>query len=432
MSQVYTGMQEFPDQASGNLQQPHYVGAVPEHYFAGHCDHNAYPIYSIAPPQLKCYNTNGVPDLAAFSDYGDFDAGSAFGCLHYLPPDAISSKYYALQDPNVYLADETQKPSTDVEAYATTASPITTEVFAKMEVDEPPMGSLTPRMGSVTPPMGSLTPPMGSLRPPCDLHADMPKLTETTSMGILATPTLAYPEHSSPVSALAPRPIPSPSPTPPCSVLPKQRRNRDDPGGDTGPVAQCSAQFENQTGSDYAEGARARVADSGDTMTCGGRVKGEDQPVVVPSQWKLGAILDKLRFPEYGGDWDALMCAINGREYQACMPRSDSPLSPDDMEQLMQLRVGLGLSAPGPPRTPTTPPTTPPINADEVLVYSPTTGRRIPVVAGPAGPILQLTKDLPSAKRPHKRGTTAACAFCRRRKIACGGPQEGDEARRCG
>ena len=56
----------------------------------------------------------------------------------------------------------------------------------------------------------------------------------------------------------------------------------------------------------------------------------------------------------------------------------------------------------------------------------------MPVVAGPTGPVLQLTKGLPSAKRPYKRGTTAACAFCKRRKIACGGPKEGDEARRCG
>ena len=55
------------------------------------------------------------------------------------------------------------------------------------------------------------------------------------------------------------------------------------------------------------------------------------QPVVVPSQWKVGAVLDRLRFPQYGGDWDALMVALYGEGYQACMPRSTSPLSAEDM-----------------------------------------------------------------------------------------------------
>ena len=99
----------------------------------------------------------------------------------------------------------------------------------------------------------------------------------------------------------------------------------------------------------------------------------------------------------------------------------------------MELKVGLGLAArPQTPQTPPTTPTTATFSEHEIVVYSPTTARRIPVAAGPAGPVLQLTSGLPSAKRLYKRGTSAACAFCKRRKIACGGPQEGDEARRCG
>ena len=68
----------------------------------------------------------------------------------------------------------------------------------------------------------------------------------------------------------------------------------------------------------------------------------------------------------------------------------------------------------------------------KIAVYSPMTGQRIPVTAGPNGLVLQLSAVPQSARRPYKRGAVAACAFCRRRKIACGGPRESDEARRCG
>ena len=61
------------------------------------------------------------------------------------------------------------------------------------------------------------------------------------------------------------------------------------------------------------------------------RIKEEEGPAVVPSQWKVGAVLDKLRFPEYGGDWDTLMAAVSGSPYTVCMPRSSSPLSEEDM-----------------------------------------------------------------------------------------------------
>ena len=84
------------------------------------------------------------------------------------------------------------------------------------------------------------------------------------------------------------------------------------------------------------------------------------------------------------------------------------------------------------PITPATPATDDNNDDTKIVVYSPMTGRRIPVTAGPNGPVLQLSAVPPSARRPYKRGAVAACAFCRRRKIACGGPKEGDEARRCG
>ncbi len=66
-------------------------------------------------------------------------------------------------------------------------------------------------------------------------------------------------------------------------------------------------------------------------------------------------------------------------------------------------------------------------------IYSPTTGRKLALSAEPGGKAsVQIVPGTTSAKRPYKRGTPVACTFCRKRKIACGGPQEGDEARRCG
>ena len=54
-------------------------------------------------------------------------------------------------------------------------------------------------------------------------------------------------------------------------------------------------------------------------------------PTPVPSQWKLGAALDRLRFPQYGGDWDTMIATVTGRRYERTLPRSDSPLSADDI-----------------------------------------------------------------------------------------------------
>lgn len=71
-----------------------------------------------------------------------------------------------------------------------------------------------------------------------------------------------------------------------------------------------------------------------------------------------------------------------------------------------------------------------------MLVYSPTTARRIPVSMSPTGPRLQYpgVTSVAEERTRHKRltSTPTACAFCKRRKIACGGPLPSDEARRCG
>ncbi|KAI0699881.1 hypothetical protein C8T65DRAFT_296243 [Cerioporus squamosus] len=221
---------------------------------------------------------------------------------------------------------------------------------------------------------------------------------------------------------------------------PKQRRNRDDPSGGTSQLAQPTARYE-----DFAV-LRATYLAQGSGVRSSGpeeyiEQKPEVVPHVVPSQWKLGAALDKLRFPEYGGDWDTVMARVTGRPYEQTFPRSPSPLNEEDMTRLAEIKANLGLQDSVErierEKTPT-PPATPVSDADDkdtkpdpskMVIYSPTTARRIPVSSGPSGPVLRL----PTAnKRPYKRGTTVACAFCRRRKIACGGPQEGDEARRCG
>ena len=75
-----------------------------------------------------------------------------------------------------------------------------------------------------------------------------------------------------------------------------------------------------------------------------------------------------------------------------------------------------------------------------LAVYSPMTGRRISVTLGVAGlmlddaPACNTAEEQGECRTRHKRlaSTPTACAFCKRRKIACGGPLPSDEARRCG
>lgn len=69
---------------------------------------------------------------------------------------------------------------------------------------------------------------------------------------------------------------------------------------------------------------------------------------------------------------------------------------------------------------------------NESTIYSPTTGRKLSLSAEPGGKAsVRIMLGATSAKKPYKRSTPVACTFCRRRKIACGGPQESDERRRC-
>ncbi|KAI9067518.1 hypothetical protein FKP32DRAFT_1588509, partial [Trametes sanguinea] len=65
-------------------------------------------------------------------------------------------------------------------------------------------------------------------------------------------------------------------------------------------------------------------------------------------------------------------------------------------------------------------------------MYSPTTGRKVSLSNGQGKAGVQIVPGTTAAKRPYKRGTSVACMSCRKRKVACGGPQEGDEEGRCG
>ena len=102
---------------------------------------DAVAAYPIAPPEapLGYYSPN--PDLSvevALDYYVNGDDGahpsSAYdGFLHYLPPAAISKKYYALQDPNVYPTGESDNasytPSTTTTAFDSASSPTITDTL---------------------------------------------------------------------------------------------------------------------------------------------------------------------------------------------------------------------------------------------------------------------------------------------------------------
>ncbi|PIL29679.1 transcription factor [Ganoderma sinense ZZ0214-1] len=469
MAQEHTdtqGLNTFPDELWDAAQLEdgfRGVGPAPEHQSGlGHYyDAGALAAYSVAPEFYV-----PVPDASGEVAFNHYDAdgahpSSAFGFLHYLPPAAISKKYYALQDPNVYPTDgpSTSSYASPPAAFDAEPSPTTTDAYygGTQAMTSSPTPKVEPSEEH-PPPSASFTPTPGPPSP----------LTTESSYDVLATPTPTPTPLASPAyyqdfrfqPAQGWHPVPSGPLECACPVLPKQRRNRDDPGGDAGQLAQVCAnspcEFEDQTGTGtpyYRDVAPGAAHGSQYAYHGPGAMSAQEQPapVVVPSQWKVGAALDRLRFPQYGGDWDALMTTLYGEGYQAYMPRSNSPLNAEDMAQLEQLSLGFGLglglsssvSASAQPTTPMTPitPATPgsavPRNDDDdddtkLVVYSPVTGRRIPVTAGPNGPVLQLSAVPPSARRPYKRGAVAACAFCRRRKIACGGPKEGDEAGRCG
>ncbi|KAI0744312.1 hypothetical protein C8Q80DRAFT_1272871 [Daedaleopsis nitida] len=360
------------------------------------------------------------------------------GRLHYLPPAAVSTRYYTLHDPNVYVDDGKQRHNKIASVqHLQILSPVDTYSSCEYSVSSPDLS-------------------MTSSYPHSPSEATTPSSACTSSLSHWQSPCPTTRQQFSPPSdpgAYAP------------PDLPKQRRNRDDPGGDTGPLAQLAAQCEDQMDLDYNLAYPEIVTERAGTADYASADEGcalaheyeEQKPHVcpprelVPSQWKLGAALDRLRFPDYGGDWSAMMARVTGLQYHHAFPRADSPLSAEDMARFTEMKTSLGLpDAPTPTRAPTPAPSPAPArdavspepaarepasgrvrtkaHANKAVIYSPTTARRIPVSTGPRGSVLQVT----SAKRPYRRGTLVACAFCRRRKIACGGPQEGDEARRCG
>ena len=193
-----------------------------------------------------------MPAPVAFDDDLGLDANSEFGCLHYVPPSAISNKYYALQDPNVYLSDETQTsyfwpPAAPIAtADPSPCFPMTIEPSTGIEPEEPPVSPFTLPVGSRTPSMGSLTPPMASITPPSALCTS--RFTHTpikrASFGISCTSTFGHlGKHSTLASALVPVPLPPACQVPTCHGLRLHQRNGDDPGGDIRLVTHRSAQL---------------------------------------------------------------------------------------------------------------------------------------------------------------------------------------------
>ena len=187
-------------------------------------------------PLESCYDFDPLrtPVEVAFDRYvnnggdGAAQSSSAFGYLHYLPPAAISKRYYALQDPNVYA---THEPAT-----------VTSSSYA------PPPATAFDSESSC--PDGTTT-VTSSPAPKLEAYEDEGQLASATApppspLDVLATPT---PTPATPT--LTPTQSPAyhqdtgtfhftPFAPPECAhpVLPKQRRNRDDPGGDAGRLAQ--------------------------------------------------------------------------------------------------------------------------------------------------------------------------------------------------
>ncbi|EIW63654.1 uncharacterized protein TRAVEDRAFT_17924 [Trametes versicolor FP-101664 SS1] len=328
---------------------------------------------------------------------------------HYVPPSAISTRYYALSNPYAYPAEQPTHSA---------------------------------------------------------MHAGNPLPAEAAPSGAPATGPPAVTAEGAPQTSFTT----STSPARVDPVLPKQRRNRDDPGGESRPLAQpaslhevgpallrlgqnpkvnvaCSYPQEFQPG---RWGPAAAAAAFG--APAGGAgfhyARAQTPPAIVPSQWKLGAALDELRFSNRVNDRrTTAMAASSSQPYPPTRPGPSSPLSREDAARLAALKMQLGLhdgaeragpstsAAANPSPSASTPGTD--SEGEYVMnksaIYSPTTGRKLALSAEPGGKAsVQIVPGTTSAKRPYKRGTPVACAFCRKRKIACGGPQEGDEARRCG
>ncbi|KAI0820070.1 hypothetical protein BC628DRAFT_1423256 [Trametes gibbosa] len=299
--------------------------------------------------------------------------------VHYVPPSAISTRYYTLSDPNLcpVTAPTGAHPGTPLPTIVAT-----TTVFPALQT------------------------------------------AVTANVALDTTPTTSR-------SRAGANP-----------VLPKQSRNRDDPGGESRPLAQPTPRPEEQTARIPGTLRATRVLPTGSHSQ---RAELEPPPAIVPSQWQLGAALDDLRFKDRARPNTGSTSTPDSQNHPAAAPSSAYQLSAEDTARLARIKTMLGIDVDGARAGPSSSPTmssptasTPGASTDgeynmnKAAIYSPTTGRKLPLSGEPGKSPVQIMPGTTLAKRPYKRGTPIACVFCRKRKIACGGPHEGDAARRCG
>nr|VWO96395.1 Zn(2)-C6 fungal-type domain-containing protein [Ganoderma boninense] len=444
------------------------VGPAPEHQwgledyhdqpFADEDDQQTEALAAyLGIPEFYAPNLDDSTDIALNRcDAGGAHPSSASKFLHHIPPAAISQKYNAFQSSNVYpmdgrTASPYAQPSTTFDSKSSPAT-VDPRYDGALTVTSSPVLKLEPEVdhASTTSLMSLLTLSFPLTTATESWHDVVATSTPTPTP--LASPTYYqphyHPQHQGLDFGFQPTHGEGWGPTAvgplECAypVLPKQRKYRDGPGSDAGPLAQ------EQTGIDLPAYLTLGAAHGSQYANPGpGTMSAKEQ--LVPSQWNVAAAIDPLQFPQYVGDWDTgmLMTPLYREGYQPYMPHWGSLVTTEDIAQLEHLRRGFGLTllssvsvspqltTPITLRSPVTPGPTKPEedHNSKLVVYSPITGRRIPVTAGPNGPVLQLIITPPGAgRRRYKHRAVAACAFCRRRKIACGGPKEGDKEGRCG
>ena len=230
----------------------------------------------------------------------------------------MSTRYYALHDPNVYPDDKpTSVPHPSIHQF---------------QIPSPCDAQSESSFGS----------------PEVDVDVCMTSFPEPPYHAT-ATPAHASfsPDASQQVFSAPSDPVAHGQPD-----IPKQRRNRDCPGGETGLLAQLATQYEvglcpplpwrNRRTHGVLQGQMGldmtlAYPSPESTVSFDGMLQEHEEqklhvpPAVVPSQWKLGAALDQLRFREYGGDWNTMMAKVTGRPYEQPLPRATSPLSTEDM-----------------------------------------------------------------------------------------------------
>ncbi|KAI0328350.1 hypothetical protein GY45DRAFT_1436274 [Cubamyces sp. BRFM 1775] len=290
-------------------------------------------------PGLGVFYHSAPPDweIPLGSDHRYDQAGG----IHYVPPTAVSTKYYALSNPNEYVTNQPANvipsaapaPVTALRGHNQAATHSATDVVAAAAFDA--------------------------------------QWGQTANAATNSFATSGTSESQNP-------------------VLPKQRRNRDHPSGGSGQLAQTTANYEIRLPSRHQEMGRL----------------GSEQALLAYDNKPYTAIA----VPHVG---------VKIRDPKLHEPSAGSSTAVD-----------------------------PDVDMNRYAIYSPTTGRKIPLgVAGssrgtaqmvPSAPPGPISSPAPApagmtiAKKPYKRGTPVACTFCRKRKIACGGPVEGDEEGRCG